>query len=315
MCRKSAKPKTQLSGEVSTCDAQYTKTPIRNAHLSPRVLILSTLPNPTYPETAEVHFQSQASKSPSPTRLDQTPTNSKTKQPTPPLPKRINNQSAQKQPDRDPNRNLNHGITNVEDHAVDIRVGPSLRPVADGRRPRGIASDLVGGSDATDQGAAGGQAGGDLDEDGGEESSGRDAMLEARVEVAENADGKGAEGISDLGVGREAFGGKVVDDVAGKGDDEHDGGLAPFRLVDDDQTHGEWGHEYEGIVRWKRSGAGRCGCCVLVHEAVDRRAYSDAEAEEEGVDDCVDHSYRTRDDGPRLEFQGAAYWVSLVIYR
>ena len=236
-----------------------------------------------------------------------TQTPSKAKQPAPPLPKRINDQRTQEQADGNANSHLNHRIPDIEHHAIDIGVRRSLRAVADRRRPRGVAGDLVGGSDAADEGAAGGQAGGDLNEDGGEEGGGRDAVLEARVEVAEHADGEGAERVGHLRVGREAFGREVVDDVAGEGDDDHDGRLAPFRLVDDDQAHCEQGDEHECVVRGKRRCTGCCGRCVLVDEAVDGGAYGDAEAEKQGVYDCVDHPYRTGDDGARLEFQRAAH--------
>lgn len=140
---------------------------------------------------------------------------------------------------------------------------------------------MVGGSDTTDEGAAGRKARRDLYEDGGKESGSRDSVLEARVQVAKDAHGEGPKGVGYLGVARETLGGEVVDNVTGKGDDDHDGSLSPFRLVDDYQTHGEKGNEYKCIVRWERSPAGRRGCRVSVDEAIDRGAYRDSEAEKE----------------------------------
>lgn len=45
---------------------------------------------------------------------------SKTKQPTPPLPKRINHQCAHKQHDRNPNCHLNHRVRNIKDDGIKI---------------------------------------------------------------------------------------------------------------------------------------------------------------------------------------------------
>ena len=190
-----------------------------------------------------------------------------------------------------------------------------MRSVADSRRSRRVARDLVGGSDAADEGATGREPRRDLHENGGKEGGGRDAVLEARVEVSEDTDGEGAERVGYLGVGGKAFGGKVVDDVPGKGDDDHDRCLFPFRLVDDDQTHGEWGYKDEGVVRWESGGAGGLGRCILIEETVNCGAYGYTKTEKEGVDDCVNHSYRTGDDRARLKLQGAAYWMISALQR
>lgn len=163
------------------------------------------------------------------------PTHLKTKQPTPPLPKRINNQRAQEQPNRNPNRHLDHRIPHVENHAIDVGTGcESLGSVGDRCGPRRIACDLVGGSYAADKRPTGGQARGHLDEDGGEESGSGNAMMEAGVEVSKYANAEGAKGVCNLGIGGEALGGEEVDNVAGESNDEHDRSLVPLRLVDDD---------------------------------------------------------------------------------
>lgn len=60
----------------------------------------------------------------------------KTKQPTPPFPKRINNKRAQKQPNRNPNRNLNNRITNIKRRTTrNIRIRTS--------RTRRVTDDLI----------------------------------------------------------------------------------------------------------------------------------------------------------------------------
>lgn len=73
---------------------------------------------------------------------------------------------------------------------------------------------------------------------------------------------------------------KEINSIADEGDEDHDGSLLPFRLIDNDQAQGESRHEYESIERWER---GRASCsrrCVFVDEAVDCGTYRDSEAEE-----------------------------------
>ncbi len=145
---------------------------------------------------------------------------------------------------------MDHAVSDIEDIAVDID-GRSAGRVTDGGGAisRGaidrLVRELIRRGQPADQTATSGEARGDLDEDGGEQRSGREAVAEATVEVSDDADGEGAEGVGDLGVGREALGGEMVDDVAGEGDDEHDGHLFVPALVDDDETEREGGHEDE----------------------------------------------------------------------
>ena len=108
-------------------------------------------------------------------------------------------------------------------------------------------------------------------------------MPQTGVEIAQDADGQGAEGVGDLGIADEAEGREVVDDVAGKGDDEHDGDLFPFALVDDDEAEGEGWNEDEGVVGGERVPAGHFGRGVGVQTAVEGGTDGDAETEEEGV--------------------------------
>ena len=86
------------------------------------------------------------------------PNNSKTKQPTPPLPKRIHRQRTQKQPHRNPNRHLNHTIPHIQHHAIQIPSNqPRLSPVIHRRRPmrqrtiHRLISDLIRRSYSRDQ--------------------------------------------------------------------------------------------------------------------------------------------------------------------
>lgn len=91
--------------------------------------------------------------------------------------------------------------------------------------------------------------------------------------------------------------------------DQHDGHLAPFGLVEDRDADDEQGNEAETPEGGNRVVAARAGGRVLVDEAVDGGADGDAEAEEEGVDDGVDDSDRTGDDGARLELEGGTHWA------
>jgi len=138
---------------------------------------------------------------------------------------------------------LDHRIPDIENRTVDIDVREYLRSIVDRSDSCHITRDLVCGSDTADKRAAGSQTGGHLHEDCGKKSGGSNAVMEARVQVSKNADGEGTEGVCYLSVGREPLGGEEVDDVAGKSDDNHYGRLCPFRLIDDNQTHGEKRHE------------------------------------------------------------------------
>lgn len=131
-------------------------------------------------------------------------------------------------------------------------------------------------------------------------------MTQTGVEVAQHADGKGAEGICDLGVADEVACGEVIDEEAGEGDDEHHGGLFPFALIDDDETEGEGRDEEEGVVGGHGVAADDFGGGGAVEAAVDGSADCDAETEEEGVDDCIYHADGAGDDVAGLELEGTA---------
>lgn len=90
----------------------------------------------------------------------------------------------------------------------------------------------------------------------------------------------------------------MVDDVSGKGDDEHDWHLLIPTLVDDDEAEGEGGHEDEfepGRHGCRASGGvGR----ILVDGTKDRGADRDAKAKKQRVYYSVDHAYGTSDHVP-----------------
>ena len=230
---------------------------------------------------------------------------SKTKQPAPPLPKRINDQRAHKQPHRNPNRNLNHAIRDVQNPAVDIdaRIRSGVRNDRPRRPIDRLVRKLVGGREPADQTAPRGEARRHLHEDGREQGGSRQAVAETAVEVPDDADGEGAERVGDLGVGGEALGGEMVDDVAGEGDDEHDGHLLGAAVVDEDEAEGEGGHEDELEPDGHAGPAGGVVGGVAVDGAVDGGADGDAEAEEQGVDDGVDHADGAGDHVAGLEFE------------
>lgn len=139
-------------------------------------------------------------------------------------------------------------------------------------------------------------------------------MAEAAVEVAQDADDEGAEGGGDLRAGGEALGAEVVGDVTGEGDQEHDGDLAPFGLVDEREAEGEEDDEgkvLEVLVADRAGGAGVLGRGVRVEQAIHGGADRDAEPEEQRVDNGVDHAHGAGDDAARLQFQtGAQHQVS-----
>lgn len=151
-----------------------------------------------------------------------------------------------------------------------------------------------------------GQAGRDEHEDGGQERRGGKAVAEAGVEIAEGADRERTDGISDLGVGGDFRGDEVVDNVACEGDDEHDGHLLEFSVIDDDEAEGEGGDEDERVPGRVFGSAGYIGVGFFVECAIEGGPDCDAEAEEKGVDDGIDHADRAGDDVFGLKLEGTA---------
>lgn len=132
-------------------------------------------------------------------------------------------------------------------------------------------------------------------------------MSQPRVEVSQDADAECPERARNLWACGEAKAAEVVDDVACKGDDDHDGHLAPLGLVEDADAEDEEGDEDEAVEAGEGVVAGGLGGGVGVEEAVESGADGDAETEEEGVDDGVDDADGTGDEGTGLEFKGGAY--------
>lgn len=150
------------------------------------------------------------------------------------------------------------------------------------------------------------QAGRNEHEDRRQERRSGEAVAKAGVEVAEGADRERADGVGDLGVGGDFRGDEVVDNVASEGDEEHGGHLLEFPVVDDDEAEGEGWDEDEGIPGGVLGSASYIGVGFLVERAVQGGPDCDAEAEEEGVDDGIDHADRAGDDVFGLKLEGAA---------
>ena len=103
-------------------------------------------------------------------------------------------------------------------------------------------------------------------------------MEEPGVEVSEDAYCEGTQGVCNLGVGGEADGREVVDDVADEADEEHDGDLFPFALIDDDQAKGEWGDKDEGEPLGGASFTRDSGSGVGINATVEGGSDCNAEA-------------------------------------
>ena len=225
------------------------------------------------------------------------PNHLETKQRTPLLPHRIDHKRAKEESDGNPNRDLNHRVPDIEHDTIQLRA--RSRHILHGRRSprRRVSRDTIRARNATDQRATGRQATRDLYEDSGQEGRSRKTVSNATIHVTQNAHREGAKCITDLRILRKLGGREEIDEVPGKGDDEHDGGLFPFCLVDDDEAEGEGGDEGEGNVFGHLGGAGGGGGGVAVGEPVEGGSDRDAEADEERVDHCVDHADGAGDDG------------------
>ena len=131
---------------------------------------------------------------------------SETKQTAPPFSKRVDDQRAHEQPHRDPDGDLDHAVCDVKDITVDVDGGSAGR-VTDRGRPIGrgavdrLVRELVRGRQPADQTASCGEARRHLHEDGWQERGCREPVAQAAVEVSDDADGEGAEGVCYLGVG------------------------------------------------------------------------------------------------------------------
>jgi hypothetical protein len=237
----------------------------------------------------------------------------KAEQAASPLTEGVNKQGAEEQADGNADGNLDHGGGNVENERVD---GLALLKL-DARGSVDTASrvgDEVGSAQAAEQASSRSQTSGHLGKNGGDEGRGSNAVLYARIQVGQDADGQGAEGIRDLRSGGELAAREEVDEVAGKGDNGHDGHLTPLCLVEDGDGDVEEGHKGEGVVRWHGILADGGGGGVGVDEAVEGGADGDAEAKEEGVDDGVDDADGAGDEGAGLEFEGGAHWDVRVLF-
>ena len=182
----------------------------------------------------------------------------------------IYHQRADRQSDRNPNRNLNHRIARFEQGKVFCY--PSLQPWCIPCR-RGAVVDLICTLDATYQATICGQASGDLDEDCRMQEGGSKGATEARIEVREEADGQRAESLCDSGVGGETLSGKMVDYPAGSGEQNHGGYLPPGCLVNNHPSDGEEWNEKDLPPEWIGVLARSERCGVGVPGAIDGGAY------------------------------------------
>lgn len=79
--------------------------------------------------------------------------------------------------------------------------------------------------------------------------------------------------------------------------------MFPFRLINEGETKSESGDEGPFVEAGDGIFTGRGACRVGVHEAVEGGADCDAKAKKEGVDNSVDHPYRSSHHGFGLEFE------------
>ena len=70
-------------------------------------------------------------------------------------------------------------------------------------------------------------------------------MSKSGIQIPQHANRKSSQCLTDLRIPREPPSSEEVHKISGEGDEKHDGGLLPFRLVDDAEAHGEEGDEYE----------------------------------------------------------------------
>lgn len=171
----------------------------------------------------------------------------------------------------------------------------------------GCVGKRIGNLQTAEQSSGGRKTSWYLAEHRGDKNRSCDAVSESRVEVGEQTDSKSTERAGDLRAGLESLGGPVVDHVSGEGNNNHDGHLAPFRLVDDAQTDDKRRDKDECVVRVHGVGAGRRVGWVGVEQSVKSGADGDAETEKKGVDDGVYDSNRSRNDGAGLEFESGTY--------
>ena len=169
-----------------------------------------------------------------------------------------------------------------------------------------MVRELIGGRQTADETAARSEARRDLHEDGGEQGGGRQTMAETTVEIPDHTNSESAKRVCYLGVRREALGREMVDDVPGKGDDEHDRDLLVATMVDDNQTERKGRHEdeFEPDRHGRRASSvvGR----LLIDGTKNRGADRNAKAKKQGVYHGVDHTNGAGDYVTGLKLKRAA---------
>jgi hypothetical protein len=233
-----------------------------------------------------------------------------TEQAAPSLAQRVNDECAEEEPDSNANGNLDHGRRHVKDDSVHFTIGLGFGGWHVRRGfARGVAATRqhVGRVDAAQQAARRRETTGNLCKDGRNERRGSNTVTNTRVEVGQDTDSQSTQGIGNGTTGLELAAAEKIDNVAGKGNDNHNGHLPPLGLVQDADTQDKGRYKGKGDVRVDGVLALNVRGGVAVDDSVDGGADGDAEAEEEGVDDGIDDADGAGDDGARLELQCRGY--------
>ena len=128
-------------------------------------------------------------------------------------------------------------------------------------------------------------------------------MPYSRIQIRQYSYAKRTESVGNLRTGGESLAAEEINNVAGEGDDNHGWHLGPFGLVQDRDAHNEEGDENEAVVRIERVVAHGCRGGAAVESAPDGCADSDAETDEQRINDGIDDSNRARNNSPRLQFE------------
>lgn len=163
-----------------------------------------------------------------------------------------------------------------------------------------------------------------------QQSSSSNPMSKSTIQISKHTNSKSAQRLTDLRVTRKATRGEEVDEVAGEGDQDHDGGLLPFCLVDGAEAHSEEGDEEEadlgvmlarghykverlgewGRGEWRRHTILRhrlptCNIInsIPIHRPIKRRSNCDSKPQKQGINHRIKHPHTSRHDTLTLQFQ------------
>lgn len=215
------------------------------------------------------------------------------------LAERINNQGTHKEADSNANGNLNHRGSDIKYNRAGS-TGCIARRRCRSIDQLGRVCEHICRSKAAQQTASRGQSSRNLDENGGNEGCGGDAVTDARVQIGQYAHSQSAESVGNLRAGHKLDTAKVVDNIASKRNDDHDGHLSPFSLVQDADANDEEWDKDESQLGSQRILAGDVGRGILIEKSPKGGSNSNAESEKKGVDDGVDNSNGSWDNGSGL---------------